>query len=59
MRSKGRDKAGGTLDKLRGRVREATGALTGSDRSRAKGSARQGKGEARKKRGQLRGLLRK
>ncbi len=25
MRSKGRDKAGGTLDKLRGRIREAGG----------------------------------
>jgi uncharacterized protein YjbJ (UPF0337 family) len=59
MRSKGRDKAGGTLDKLRGRIREAGGALTGSDRSRMKGSARQGKGSARKKRGHLRDLLRK
>ena len=59
MRSKGRDKAGGTMDKLRGRLREAGGALTGSDRSRFKGSARQGRGEARKKRGHLRDLLRK
>src|ERR687885_2166163 len=33
MRSKGRDKAGGTLDKVRGRIREAGGALTGNDRS--------------------------
>ena len=59
MRSKGRDKAGGTLDRVRGRIREATGALTGNDRSRAKGSARQGKGSARKKRGHLRDALRK
>lgn len=59
MRSRQRDKAGGTLDKLRGRIREAGGALTGSDRSRVKGSARQGRGEGRKKRGQLRDLLRK
>jgi uncharacterized protein YjbJ (UPF0337 family) len=59
MRSKGRDKAGGTLDKVRGRIREASGALTGSDRSRAKGQARQGKGEARKRRGHLRDLFRK
>jgi uncharacterized protein YjbJ (UPF0337 family) len=58
MRSRRRDKAGGTLDKVRGRIREASGALTGSDRSRTKGT-RQGKGEARKKRGQLRDLLRK
>ena len=59
MRSKGRDKAGGTLDKLRGRIREAGGALTGSDRGRAKGQARQGKGEARKRRGHLRDLFKK
>jgi uncharacterized protein YjbJ (UPF0337 family) len=59
MQSKGRDKAGGTLDKLRGRIREAGGALTGSDRGRAKGRARQDKGSARKKRGHLRDLLRK
>jgi uncharacterized protein YjbJ (UPF0337 family) len=59
MRSRKRDKAGGTLDKLRGRIREAGGALSGSDRSRMKGSARQGKGEARKKRGQLRDLFRR
>jgi uncharacterized protein YjbJ (UPF0337 family) len=58
MRSKGRDKAGGTLDNVRGRIREATGALTGSDCSRAKGSARQGRGSARKKRGYLRDALR-
>jgi uncharacterized protein YjbJ (UPF0337 family) len=47
------------MDKVRGRFREATGALTGSDRSRTKGSARQAKGSARKKRGHLRDMLRK
>ena len=47
------------MDRIRGRIREATGALTGSDRSRVKGSARQGKGSARKKRGQLRDMLRR
>ena len=59
MRSKGRDKAGGTLDKVRGRVKEATGALTGNDKQRVKGRARQDKGEARKKRGHLRDLFKK
>jgi hypothetical protein len=29
MRSKARDKGGGTLDKLRGRMQEAGGALSG------------------------------
>jgi uncharacterized protein YjbJ (UPF0337 family) len=59
MRSRGRDKAGGALDKVRGRIREAGGALTGSDRDRTKGAARQGRGEARKKRGHLRDLFKK
>jgi uncharacterized protein YjbJ (UPF0337 family) len=59
MRSKGRDKAGGTLDRVRGRIREATGAISGSERQRVKGRARQDKGSARKKRGHLRDLLRK
>jgi uncharacterized protein YjbJ (UPF0337 family) len=59
MRSKGRDKAGGTMDKVRGRIREAGGALTGRDKDRAKGQARQGKGEARKRRGHLRDLFKK
>jgi uncharacterized protein YjbJ (UPF0337 family) len=34
MRSRQWDKAGGTLDKLRGRIREAGGGLTGSDQGR-------------------------
>jgi uncharacterized protein YjbJ (UPF0337 family) len=59
MRSKGRDKAGGTLDRVRGRIKEAGGAISGSERRRAKGRAQQDKGSARKKRGHLRDLLRK
>jgi uncharacterized protein YjbJ (UPF0337 family) len=59
MRSKTRDKSGGTLDKLRGRVKEARGALSGNERSKTKGQARQAKGSARKKRGHLRDMVRK
>jgi uncharacterized protein YjbJ (UPF0337 family) len=59
MRSRKRDKAGGTLDKLRGRIKEAGGAVSGSERWRAQGRGRQDKGSARKKRGHLRDLLRK
>jgi len=59
MRSRGRDKAGGTMDKLRGRIKEAGSAISGSDRGRMKGRARQDKGTARKKRGHLRYLFRK
>jgi uncharacterized protein YjbJ (UPF0337 family) len=59
MRSKERDKAGGTMDKLRGRVKEATGALSGREDSKLKGQGRQAKGSARKKRGHLRDAFRK
>jgi uncharacterized protein YjbJ (UPF0337 family) len=59
MRSKGRDKSGGAIDKFRGRFKEAAGALTGDDRKKAKGQGRQVKGSARKKRGHLRDALRK
>jgi uncharacterized protein YjbJ (UPF0337 family) len=40
-------------------IREAGGAISGSDRGRMKGRARQDKGTARKKRGHLRDLFRK
>jgi len=59
MRSKTRDKSGGTVDKLRGRMREAGGALSGRERTKTKGQARQTKGSLRKKRGHLRDALRK
>ena len=59
MRSKSRDKAGGTWDKVRGRAQEAVGALRGRESSKAKGQSRQAKGSARKKRGHLRDALRK
>jgi uncharacterized protein YjbJ (UPF0337 family) len=59
MRSKGRDKAGGSFDKVRGRIKEAGGALTGNQRRKARGQDRQLKGSARKKRGHLRDVLRK
>jgi uncharacterized protein YjbJ (UPF0337 family) len=59
MKSKTRDKSGGTLDKARGRAREAAAALKGNPEGKAKGRARQAKGEARKKKGHLRDLLRR
>jgi uncharacterized protein YjbJ (UPF0337 family) len=59
MRSKRRDKAGGTFDKVRGRIREAGGALAGDERRKNRGQLRQAKGSARKKRGHLRDLFRK
>jgi uncharacterized protein YjbJ (UPF0337 family) len=57
MKSKTRDKAGGALDKARGRAQEAGAALKGDEGGKAKGQARQVKGAARKKKGHLRDLV--
>jgi len=57
MKSKTRDKGGGTLDKARGRAREAAAALKGNSEGKTKGRARQARGEARKKKGHLRDLF--
>lgn len=57
MKSKARDKGGGTLDKARGRAREAAAALKGNPEGKTKGRARQAKGGARKKKGHLRDLF--
>jgi uncharacterized protein YjbJ (UPF0337 family) len=59
MRSKARDKSGGTMDKARGRAREAAAALRGNPEGKAEGRARQAKGEARKKKGHLRDLFKR
>jgi uncharacterized protein YjbJ (UPF0337 family) len=59
MRSKARDKSGGTFDRAMGRVREAGASLRGNPEGKAKGQARQAKGTARKKKGHLRDLLKR
>jgi uncharacterized protein YjbJ (UPF0337 family) len=43
-KSSGRNKAEGTVDRIAGRVLEAWGALTGSNKARAKGAAARGRG---------------
>ena len=58
MRTRARDQSGGTLDRIRGRVKEASGALRGDERRKARGKARQVKGETRKRKGHLKGLFR-
>ena len=59
MKSRTRDKGGGTLDKARGRAREAAAALKGDPGGKTAGQARQAKGEARKKKGDLRDLFKR
>jgi uncharacterized protein YjbJ (UPF0337 family) len=58
-RSKTRDKGGGSVDKMIGRVKEAGGALTGNESRKARGQGKQAKGSARKKKGHLRDLFSK
>ena len=58
-RSSSRDKSGGTLDKAVGRVKEASGALTGNEKRKARGQGRQAKGSARKRKGHLKDLFRR
>ena len=58
-RSKARDKGGGTVDKMVGRMKEAGGALTGNESRKARGQRKQVKGSARKKKGHLRDLFSK
>lgn len=54
---KNRDKIEGKLDKAKGRVKDATGALTGNDSQRAEGEADKLKGTLKNKKGHLKDLL--
>jgi uncharacterized protein YjbJ (UPF0337 family) len=56
-RSSARDKTGGTVDKLKGRLKEAGGALRGNEGRKARGQSDQVKGTARKKKGHVKDLF--
>jgi uncharacterized protein YjbJ (UPF0337 family) len=56
-RSKARDKSGGTIDKIVGRIKEAGGALAGNEPRKVRGQSRQTKGSAKQKKGHLRDLF--
>ena len=56
-RSSKRDKSGGTIDKMKGRMKEAGGALSGNEGRKARGQKDQVKGGARKKKGHLKDLF--
>jgi uncharacterized protein YjbJ (UPF0337 family) len=51
MKSRRRDKAEGTIDKIAGRVLEAFGKLTGNRKAGAKGKAARGRGAGRRAKG--------
>ncbi|MDP9425646.1 MAG: CsbD family protein [Actinomycetota bacterium] len=51
------DKNEGAMDKAKGRVKEATAALTGDKDKKAEGRSDQRKGTAKEKKGALKDLL--
>jgi len=55
--SKHRDKAEGTADQAKGRVKEAAGSLTGNRSKKDEGAADQLGGKGKKKKGALKDLL--
>ena len=56
-KSSGQDKGEGAMDKPKGRVKEATGSLTGDEETKAEGRADQDKGTLKEKKGKLKDLL--
>jgi uncharacterized protein YjbJ (UPF0337 family) len=56
-KSSRQDKNEGALDKAKGRVKEATGSLTGDEDKKAEGKADQDKGTLKDKKGAVKDLL--
>jgi uncharacterized protein YjbJ (UPF0337 family) len=57
-KSSARDKSGGAVQVVAGRVKEAFGALTGRIDRRSQGQAKQMKGAAKNRRGHVKSRLR-
>ena len=53
-----RNKSEGTIDRIAGRVLEAVGKVTGSNKTKAKGRAARGRGTGRKASGRAKGARR-
>ncbi len=56
-RSSRKDKSEGTMDKAKGRAKEAAGSLTGNKDKKAEGKADQDKGTLKEKKGAAKDLL--
>jgi uncharacterized protein YjbJ (UPF0337 family) len=54
MKSRRRNSAEGTMDRIAGRVMEAIGRVTGSNKTKAKGRAARGRGAGRSATGRAR-----
>lgn len=51
------DRSEGAMDKAKGRLKEAAGALTGDDRQKSEGRSDQRKGTVKEKKGKLKDLF--
>jgi uncharacterized protein YjbJ (UPF0337 family) len=58
MKSRRRNSAEGTMDRIAGRVMEAIGRVTGSNKTKAKGGAARGRGAGRSATGRARSARR-
>ena len=56
-KTSGEDRAGGAADKVKGRMKEAAGAVTGNEELKAEGKADQRKGTMKEKKGKLKNLF--
>jgi uncharacterized protein YjbJ (UPF0337 family) len=56
-KTSGEDRAGGAADKVKGRVKEAAGAVTGNEKLKAEGKADQRSGTLKEKKGKLKNLF--
>ncbi len=56
-RDSSKDKIEGTMDKAKGRAKEAVGSLTGDKDKKSEGRSDQNKGTAKKKKGAAKDLL--
>ena len=56
-KSSGQDKGEGAMEKLKGRAKEAAGAVTGDETTKSEGRADQTKGTAKEKKGKVKDIL--
>lgn len=56
-KTSGEDRSEGTMDKAKGRLKEAAGALTGNDQQKSEGRSEQRKGTFKEKKGKLKDLF--
>ncbi len=56
-KSSGQDKGEGATDKLKGRAKEAAGAVTGDEVTKSEGRSDQTRGTAKEKKGKLKDLF--